>query len=346
MKTAIKFILSLVLCAFVGGTLSQVLPIDQSTATLACVAAAVGMSFVQLPAGAMRIVVLTELYESELVLRFRAFGDFLTGVPRKDKYVGNNMINMTEIGADPDVLINNTTYPIAVAQRTDDNIALALYKYDTTNTEVTDDELTALPYDKEGSIVQQHRDTLEEKMLAHSLHSLCVAGNSATTPVLETTGPDDGTGRRMLQPADLIKLQLALDMLKVSGTRRLVLCPQHCADLLVTDLTFATPYHNAKDGAIMPNYYGFDTRKYVNVPVFNAAGAKKAFGANGAGGDRQASTVFIVGKSFTALGSLKFYYKSAATNPENRSSIAGYRVFGVTLPTKNTGFGAVISANI
>lgn len=347
MKTFSNFIIGLVLAAFVGGALSQVLPIDQGTATLACIAASVGMSFVPMPQGAPRIVVLREFYESAMVDHFRAFGDFLTGVPRKDQYVGNNMINMTEIGADPTVLINNTTYPITSAQRTDDNIAIPLYKYDTTNTIVTDDELTALPYDKEGSVVAQHRAVLDEQILAHSLHSLCVAGNTASTPVLETTGADDGTGRKRLVPADLIRLQLALDNLKVPAQgRRLVLAPVHCADLLLADLSFAQPYHNAKDGLIMPNYYGFETYKYVAAPVFDTAGAKKGFGATGAAGDRQGSTVFLVGKSFTALGTLKFYYSASNTNPDYRAAKAGYRVFGVTMPMKNTGFAALISANV
>jgi hypothetical protein len=281
------------------------------------------------------------------VEKFRAYGEFLAGVPRKDQYVGNNVINITEIGADPTVLINNTTYPISVAQRTDDNIAVALNKYDTTNTKITDDELYALPYDKVGSVVRQHRDTLEEQIMAHALHSLCVSGNTGNTPVLETTGADDGTGRRRLVPADIIKLQLALDNLKVPQQgRRLVLAPVHCADLLLADLSFALPYHNAKEGLILPNYYGFETFKYVNAPVFNAGGAKKAFGAAGAAGDRQATVAFIPGRSFVAQGDLKFYYRDAATNPEYRESVAGYRLYSVTLPTKNTGFGALISANV
>jgi hypothetical protein len=347
MKTASNFILSLILCFVVGSLVSSVLPIDQSMATLACVGASVGMSFVKLPAGALHVVVLRQMWETALVDHFRAMGNFLMGVPRKDQYVGNNVINITEIGADPDVLINNTTYPIATAQRTDDNIAIALNKYDTTNTKITDDELYALPYDKEGSVVAQHRAKLDEDITAHALHSLCVAGNSGTTPVLETTGADDGTGRKRMVPADLIRLQLALDNLKVPAAgRRLVLAPVHCSDLLLADLSFAQPFHNAKDGLILPNYYGFETFKYVNAPVFNTAGAKKAFGAAGASGDRQASVVFLVGKSFTAMGSLKFYYSAAETDPQNRESSAGYRLWSVTLPMKNTGFGAMISANV
>ncbi len=346
MKTIVNLLFSLALCLIVGTAIAYAADISTPLATLGCLGASIGMSFVQLPAGA-HAVVLRQMWETAMVERFRAYGEFLAGVPRKDQYVGNNVINITEIGADPTVLINNTTYPISVAQRTDDNIAVALNKYDTTNTKITDDELYALPYDKVGSVVRQHRDTLEEQIMAHALHSLCVSGDTGSTPVLETTGADDGTGRRRLVPADIIRLQLALDNLRVPQLgRRLVLAPVHCADLLLADLSFALPYHNAKEGLILPNYYGFETFKYVNAPVFNAAGAKKAFGAAGASGDRQATVAFIPGRSFVAQGDLKFYYRDAATNPEYRESVAGYRLYSITLPTKNTGFGALISANV
>lgn len=347
MKNIANLFLSLFLCLTVGTALAYALDVSAPIAVFGCVAASVGMSILPMPQGMASAVVLRQMWETALQEHFRAFGEFLTGVPRKDQYVGNNVINITEIGADPTVLINNTTYPIAVAARTDDNIAIALNKYDTTNTKITDDELYALPYDKPGSVVRQHRETLDEQILAHALHSLCVAGDTANTPVLETTGADDGTGRRRMTRADLIKLQLALDNLKVPGQgRRLVLAPIHHADLLLEDATLNMPQHDAGKGLVRSEYYGFEVYKYVNAPVFNAAGAKKAFGAAGASGDRQASVVFLPGKSFVANGSLRFYFRDAATNPEYRESVAGFRIYSVTLPTKNTGFGAIISDNV
>lgn len=349
MKHITNLFFTLFTCLVMAVAVSATLEVAVGHAFLGCVAGSALLSLVPMPQGVAQAVVLRQMWETALVEHFRAFGEFLTGVPRKDQYVGNNVINITEIGADPTVLINNTVYPIDVAQRADENIAVALNKYDTTNTRITDDELYALPYDKEGSVVRQHRDTLDEQIMAHALHSLCVNSNTANTPVLETTGADDGTGRKRLTPADIIRLQLALDNLKVpqqGGRRRLVLAPVHAADLLLADLSFALPYHNAKDGLILPNYYGFETFKYVNAPVFNAGGVKKAFGAAGAGGDRQASVVFLPNKSFVANGTLKFYYKASGENPEYRDSVAGYRVHSVTLPVKNTGFGALISAAV
>lgn len=348
MKHFLNFLSAITICLLMATFVAPAADIGFGSAFVGCLAGSALLSFVPMPQGVASAVVLRQMWETALVEPFRALGEFLNGVPRQDQYVGNNAINLAEIGADPDVLINNTTYPIATAARTDDGIVVALNKYDTTNTKIADDELYAIPYDKPGSVVRQHRDVLNEQIMAHALHSLCVSGHTSNTPVLETTGPDDGTGRKRLLPIDLIRLQLALDNLKVpgSGRRRLVLCPEHCADLLIADLSFAQPYHNAKEGKILDNYYGFETFKYVAPPVFNVAGTKKAFGAAGASGDRRASVVFLTNRSFTAQGDLKFYFADAAQNPQYRESVAGYRLYSVTLPVKNTGFGALISANV
>lgn len=347
MKHITNLFYTLFTCLVMAVAVSATLEVAVGHAFLGCVAGSALLSFVPLPQGVASVVVLKQMWETALVEKFRIMGDFLTGVPRKDQYVGNNVINITEIGADPTVLINNTTYPISVAQRTDDNIAVALNKYDTTNTKVTDDELYALPYDKQGSVLSQHRDTLTEQIMAHALHSLCVAGNTANTPVLETTGADNGSGQKRLLAQDLINLQLKLDQLGVPAAgRRLVLSGQHCADLLVQDLSFQQQFHNAKDGLIAPNYYGFETYKYTRNVTFSAAGAKNAFGAAAVAGDRPASVVFLRDRSFTAQGDLKFYFREAATNPEYRESTAGFRLWSVTLPIKTTGFGAMISAAV
>jgi hypothetical protein len=174
-----------------------------------------------------------EMAERELVKHFRHSGTWLERVPSKNQWVGNDVIKLNEIGADPEVLINNSTYPIAVARRTDTSTAISLFKYDTTNTKITDDELYGLPYDKPGSVQMQHRETLEEQTQAHALHSMAPVANTASTPILVTTGPDDGTGRKRLISKDLInyKKDLSAPGLKIPTKGRvLVLCPDHIAD--------------------------------------------------------------------------------------------------------------------
>ena len=72
-----------------------------------------------------------------------------------------------------------------------------------------------MPYDKIGSVQQQHRETLEDTTQEHALHSLAPMANTADTPIFTTTGADDGTGRKKLRSQDLIDYKKQLDKLKI-----------------------------------------------------------------------------------------------------------------------------------
>jgi len=266
----------------------------------------------------------------------------------KNSWVNNDIIDLTEIGVDPSVLINNTTYPISVTARTDDSTPVKLKKFDTTNTKVTDDELYALPYDKIGSVQEQHRLTLEEVTAMYGLHSLAPAENGANTPVLETTGADDGTGRKRLVSKDVIALKAAFDKLKIpSANRVLVLSSIHASDLLIEDLNFAQRYQNTTAGVIAMNFYGFKVYEHGYNPVYDGTSLeKKAYGATGASTDRNASTAFHAPHAVKATGSAKRYLRKAEDNPETRESVMGYRLYHIVLPMRTLGTGALIDGKV
>ena len=211
-----------------------------------------------------------EYAEKELIKHFRHAGTWLARITSHNKWVGKDTIKLGDIGADPKVLINNTTYPIPVTERTDGETAIALYKYETENTKITDDEKETLAYDKQGSVQQQHRETLEEETQAHALHSIAPSSNSAAAPVIETTGPNDGAGRRMLVYKDLVSLKKKMDKLKIPKKGRLlVLSPDHIADLLIEDKALNVQYQNHKEGAIAKNYAGFEIYEDILVEMSN-----------------------------------------------------------------------------
>lgn len=344
MKQAANILLTLFMCLTIGTALAYALDVSAPVAVFGCVAASVGMSLMPAaPSGSLQALVLRQMWETELITSFRAVRNWMSRIPRKDQYVGNNAINLQEIGADPDVLINNTSYPIAVAQRTDDTLVLALNKYDTTNTKVLHDELYAVPYDKEGSVIRQHREVLTERTGEHGLYLLAPSGNTANTPVINTTGADNGNGRKRLKSADLIAMKQRLDNLKVPQAGRiLVLCADHVADLLLEDQSFQLRYNNTERGTVM-NQYGFEIFEDVYCPVFNDSNAKKAYGASAAGTDRNSSTVFFAPRAFQASGDVTMFSQEATSDPLNRESIVGFRVYHIIAPMKSIGFGSIVS---
>ena len=286
-----------------------------------------------------------EMWERELIQSLRFLDrEWLQDIKDESKWVGNNVIHLHEIGADPDVLIDNTTYPITSAQRADDEITISLHKYDTTNTIITDDELYAIPYDKEGSAVRQHREKLEEDMSKHGLHKIAAASDAVATPVLETTGSDDGTGRLMLTRQDLVNFKKRCDDNEIPlKDRKLVLCNEHANDLIMVDDAFRDRYHNAETGKILGMLYGFKIYEDVYNPVYDDTTlVKKAWGAAGAADDRNGSTFFYGPRMARAKGTVKAYRKIAAEDPDYRQNKFGYRVYGVVINKTLLGTGAII----
>ena len=296
--------------------------------------------------------VLKEMWEAELQRKFRNEAtDFMNPIPSRDNYVNNDVINLTAIGDDPNVLINNTSYPIAVNSRTDTPDTLALNKYDTENTSIKDDELYALPYDKEGSVIRQHRETLEEKILEHSLYLLAPDDDTTNMPIVQTTGADNGASRKSITIADIILAKKKMDDLKMPKMNRiLVLCSDHIQELLLADEAtntnvFTTNYHRIQDGKIV-NMYGFQVYENIYNPRYDASFDKVAFGAASAGTDRNASVFFYAGVAYKAQGSVTMYHREAAIDPENRQTVVGFNKYHICGKKQQIGFGAIAAANV
>lgn len=286
-----------------------------------------------------------ELAEKELIKKFRHDNGWLSEVRSKNNWVGNDAIKIPKQGAAPDVLINNDVYPISKNNREDSHVVVSLNKYDTTNTIVTDDELYALPYEKVSDVQIQHRETLEDETAEHALHSIAPAENTDTTPILKTTGEDDGTGRKRLTSTDLINAKKSLDKLNVPKKGRImVLCSDHVADLLEEDRKFYAQYHNGKDGILSPNYYGFKIYESTYCPTYTTDLKKEAYAATATG--FEASVILHKRNVVKATGTVKRYMRDAVNDPELRENTLGFRLWFVCVATKDEGSAAIVSASV
>lgn len=322
-----------------------------TTAGISPVIGAIGMNVVAaifgsaMPAAVLRAGVYKEIWTGELVKSLRSLleGTWLDGVPDSSSLVNNDIIHLVEVGVDPDVLINNTTYPIPLQALDDADIAISLDKFQTKVTPVTDDELYAISYDKMSRVKESHSNAINDAKFAKAAHALCPTENTDTTPVLVTTGERDAdTGRLRLVPADLVRLKAALDKLRVpADKRRLVLCSDHVNDLLMADQKFKEQYNlNQTEGRI-GRLYGFDIYEFGNTPLYTTAGKKKAVGAMAEAGEFPCSFAFYVPRVFKATGSTKMYYSEASTDPEYQRNKINFRHYFICM-FKKADAGAAI----
>ena len=295
--------------------------------------------------GVLREGVLVEIWTGEMIKNLRAGLDatWLNGIPDNSAIVNADCIHLVDVGVDPDVLINNTTYPIDLQNLADADKTISLDKFQTKVTPITDDELHAISYDKMARVEESHRNALKDSEFLKAAHAMCPTKNTKATPVLVTTGTDDGTGRLRMIPADIVRLKAALDKAKVPMEgRRLVLCPDHVNDLLMVDQQFANQFYNYESGKPL-NAYGFQVFQFANNPYYGANGQKKAVGAEIADSDRQASFAFYAPRCFKASGSLKMYYRDAQTNPQYQRNEINFRHYFICLPKKEDANVAIYS---
>lgn len=349
MKKLMSFFTTLLFSVLVGVLFAMVLSVSPMYTTGAIFALSI---FHVIPNGVMCMGLLSELWTGELLKKLRWENTWLARVPTRNDLVKNNTIHMADIGADPEVLINNTTYPIPVITREDEDLVFGLDKFDTVNTAITDDELKGLPYDKSGSVISQHRETLEENTAAKAAHSLAPNVHTASTPLVLTTGVSNGetNARKMLTPKDLARARKLLTKMKVPKKDRiLVLSAEHEEDLLNTDEKFALQYKNMTTGNIL-NMYGFEIYSEGYLPKYHdVAGVltKKAFGsADDDVTDQVASIFFYAGRTMQFKGDAIMYNSLAQNDPEGRRSLIGFRLYHMCLPQKQEGFGAFVSAKV
>lgn len=348
MKKVLTMITALLFNIFMGATVGFAMGFAPAIGAVG----AVGLSAVMgafMPMGALSAGVLTEVWTGELVKKFRSDeeGSFLDGITDNSQYAENDVIHMVDISADPDVLVNNTTYPLAIQALVDGDIALKLDKFQTKATPITDDELYALSYDKMASVKERHGAVISESKFAKAIHALAPDVHAVKTPVLKTTGGVAGgaaAGRMMLTRKDIIALKTAFDKAKVPlKGRRLVLCPDHIADLLQEDQVFAAQYYNYESGKIA-NLYSFAVYENVDNPFFKTADGKKiVFGTAPTADDFQASVAFSEKRVFKASGTTKMYFSSAETDPLNQRNLVNFRHYFVALPNKKEAIAAIMS---
>jgi len=255
-----------------------------------------------------------EIWLPEIMEGFFPDDSFLKRSRDLSAFVENDKINIAEAGIMPDVLINNTTYPIPVQEREDIPHSIELDYYDTKNIVVRNAEAVELSYDKRQSVIEGFRRQLREAFAKKAIHAYAPDQNGEFTPVLASTGEDDGTGRKKLTFDDVLKLFELFNMVDIPDDRVLVLHPKHQADLMAEDKKLFKEV--MRDGEL----YGFRLFRFSKMPVYDkSTGTKKAYGAAAGDNDTIASVAWSESEVMRALGTFDLFLKER--DPEHRGDI-------------------------
>lgn len=267
--------------------------------------------------------------------------DFLDGVaelPGEVTQMGEeNLIHIPATSFSPDVLINNTTYPIALQEYDDETIIVKLDKYQTKATKVSDDQVIGSSYPIIDAVTKSHTNKINVAKYGKALHAIAPTDNTADTPVLELAGD-------VCTYEDLVALKRKCDKAKwpLVG-RRLVIAPDHYNDLLLDRERFANVINNINKGEVAGLVAGFEIKQYVQPPVYKAAGTKAAYGEVPEATDKVASVAFVVSNMAKKTGLTKQYFSEAKIDTTTQANLLNYRHYFIAVPVESKYIGALKS---
>lgn len=274
---------------------------------------------------------LKEIWIGKLMENFYPDGTFLTESEDMTAFVENNTINLADCGIDPTVMINNTTYPIAITERTDGALTLPLDYYDTVNTVVRNATAIQLAYNKLESVVRQHRLAIFRVNVSKAAHAYGPAQDGANTPVIVV-------GNGSIIDA-VIDAEAKFDALMVpSEGRILVLSPAHKAKLKKEDkVLFKDVFGQNGSGEL----YSFKVYTTQVTPVYDATTkVKKAYGAASDPSDLKSSLFYSKYEVMRADGTYDMF--SRLKDPEARGDIIGFQKRFLAMPIRGKYTGAIL----
>jgi hypothetical protein len=287
--------------------------------------------------GSVQMAIQKQIWTDVIMEGFYPKDDFLMASVDMSELVDYNTINLAEAGVDPTVLIDNTSYPISAATRSDTALAITLKTLDTESTIVRNIEKKELSYNKMESIVRSHRNALRKGAIKLAAHYWAPSSDGTYTPVIAATG-DLYAGYKRLKFADILTIRQKLVALDIDIAKmNIMLNPRHEADLLFENMTLY------KEMLVAGKIWGI--RYFVNsqTPRFNAStGAKVAFGASPAGTDTIVSTLWHSDEVMKADGSVEVFAKY--NDPDQKGDVINFQKRFVALPIRTKALGAIYSA--
>lgn len=282
-----------------------------------------------------------QVWLSQIKNGFYPDRSFLEKVLDYSSFVENDSLHFASAGIDPKVLVNNTTYPIKIVGREDEDQEITLDKFETENTIVRRPDAIEYSYDKLESVIKQHRSVLQASTAKKAIHAFAPDSDTNDTPLVLTTGAATGTRKRMTFE-DLLTLKERFDNALVPLEERyIVLHPKHVTDLLMEDIKTFKELTDFKNGE--PNRFaGFGIYEFPFMPTFNISGktaTKVKFGSPDT--EHFASVAFCKDEVMKADGEIYMY--SRVDDPEERATIVGFDKRFIALPIHRKGIGAIVS---
>lgn len=262
---------------------------------------------------------------------------FLSRSVDMSEFVEYNKLHLAEAGVDPEVLIDNDTFPVPAAQRADIPKELLLHTFDTKNTVVRNIEEKESAYAKMESVVRSHRNALIKKTSGFAAYNWCPTQNGEFTPVIAANGAPNASNVKRVSFEDFLQMEAKYRALDVDMNSLVaVLNAVHLADLMAEDMKLY------KMILTTGKLFSFSLFSFSGLPYFDTTtGQKKAYGAAPGASDTQASLVYSDTEVMRAMGDTEVFVKYK--DPSERGDVIGYQQRFTAYPIRGKYIGAIYS---
>ncbi len=263
---------------------------------------------------------------------FYPSSSFMSAATDMSAMVDNDKINFAEAGADPDVLKNNTVYPINATVAEDMPLSVELDTYDTESTIVRNAIAIELSYDQRALYARKHQKALRKKVANDAAFSYAPAAHAGTNTVLNLSANDS-----MIDA--VIDMQKAYNDVDQDGTDRvLVLAPAHLAKIAKEDKVL----YKAIMAEAGSTFYGFRIFTFSNNPLYIYATLTKA--AQGAAFDagihKRSSFAFLGSEVMRADGTMQLF--SQLKDPDIKGDKFNFQMRQLSASLRNKYGGAIL----
>jgi hypothetical protein len=212
------------------------------------------------------------------------------------EYVVNHTVHIPNAGVNPGIVLNRSSWPVSVAQRTDADLTFSLNEYSTEAIQLQWSEALEASYDKRASILYNLKSNLTTVLGNQTAYAWSPsATTNGVTRVVRTSGSGStlalasgATGQRnAITLADITAAKNILDTDNVPDTDRFLLMPSSIYNnqfMLITQVIEAQRFGQANlPSGVVTEILGFNVMQRPTVSVY-ATGATptlKAVDANG-----------------------------------------------------------------
>ena len=270
----------------------------------------------------MAAELLIRQFEREIKEELFPDNSFMNFAINDDVYVNGNSVELPQSGTLPDVLVNNSTYPLTVSRRTDSAVQYLLENLNTEVTHIPTVEILteAGGRSKRASITRQQASAIRTKAADR-----CLVNWSAGLPAdskVPTTGdarpaaaPGATGNRRKVLRADILSaLERLMDddvPTPVSGANPLMVVPPAMYTDIIDIPEFIRADALGRQGALVSGMvgriYGVDVIMRSRVVVTTGADVVKAEGSVAAATDQLGAVLYHPDFVRRATGAFKVY---------------------------------------